>query len=201
MATPTQGRFDILGKTEKGREEIATRKHNLSGTLRRFLVLIDGKHSKTDLLDQFSSLGLNENTLMELIEQDFVTTLGRAPGEPDEPNEVTPLKPAQRPVVGAATEGPSKIRSEPEAAEALPVTQNASATAEQFHELYNFFTQTVKSTMGLRGLAFQLKVEKASCIDDFRALRTPYVEAVQKSKGIEMARSLGLRLDELLSKT
>jgi hypothetical protein len=41
-------------------------------------------------------------------------------------------------------------------------------------------------------------VEKAASIDDFRALRLPYLQAVYKAKGSEMALSLRDRLDHLL---
>ena len=56
--------------------------------------------------------------------------------------------------------------------------------------LYDFYNQTIKSTIGLRGIGLQLKVEKAAGIADFRALRLPYLQAVLKAKGREMALSL-----------
>jgi NaMN:DMB phosphoribosyltransferase len=68
----------------------------------------------------------------------------------------------------------------------------------QFEAIYHFYTETIKSTIGLRGYGLQLKVEKAASIDDFRALRQAYLEAVLKAKGNEMARSLRSRLDQLL---
>ncbi|MGZ5780621.1 MAG: hypothetical protein ACXWIN_06665, partial [Burkholderiaceae bacterium] len=62
----------------------------------------------------------------------------------------------------------------------------------------NFFDGTVKSTMGLRGIGFQLKVERACTLDDFYALRDEYFNAVSKAKGKEIAISLQARLDEYL---
>ena len=70
--------------------------------------------------------------------------------------------------------------------------------SEQFQMLYNFFNETIKSMLGLRGFTLQLKVERAKSIDDFKILRNPYLEAVLKSKGREIARSLRDRLDMLL---
>ncbi|AMP00909.1 hypothetical protein CAter10_3394 [Collimonas arenae] len=52
--------------------------------------------------------------------------------------------------------------------------------------------------IGLRGYGLQLKVERASSVQDFRELRQAYLEAVLKSKGEEIARSLRGRLDQLL---
>jgi len=50
----------------------------------------------------------------------------------------------------------------------------------------------------LRGFGLQLKVKKCSGIDDFRALRAPYVESVFRAQSEEMARNLRVRLDQLL---
>ena len=69
----------------------------------------------------------------------------------------------------------------------------------QFQALYNFFNETIRSAIGLRGYGMQLKVERAGTIDDFRALRQPYLDAVLKAKGPELEHSLRNRLDQLLS--
>ena len=72
------------------------------------------------------------------------------------------------------------------------------STAERHVALNEFYTQTIKSTLGLRGMMLQLKVERCAGIDDFRQLRDVYLEAVLKAKGREMALSLSGRLDQLL---
>nr|WP_315259633.1 hypothetical protein [uncultured Duganella sp.] len=64
--------------------------------------------------------------------------------------------------------------------------------------VYDFYTKTIKSTIGLRGFTLQLKVEKAATLDDLRQLRNPYVEAVQKAKGRDKAALLAEQLDQLL---
>jgi hypothetical protein len=83
----------------------------------------------------------------------------------------------------------------PEQADAQPA---AADSPERFRALYDFYNQTIKSTIGLRGIALQLKVEKAAGIDDFRALRLQYLQAVLKARGREMAVSLRDRLDQQL---
>jgi len=40
----------FFDKSEKGKEELATRKHQLPSKLRPLLVMIDGKHAASDLL-------------------------------------------------------------------------------------------------------------------------------------------------------
>jgi hypothetical protein len=85
----------------------------------------------------------------------------------------------------------------PPAPQAAPAAEIVDGP-RQFQAIYQFYTETIKSTIGLRGYSLQLKVEKAGSIDDFRALRDPYLEAVLKAKGNEVARSLRARLDQLL---
>jgi hypothetical protein len=62
----------IYEKTEKGREEITTRKYQLPTKLRTLLVLIDGEKSSDKLLEAIAPLGLNEQSLNELLEQDYI---------------------------------------------------------------------------------------------------------------------------------
>lgn len=64
--------------------------------------------------------------------------------------------------------------------------------------VYDFYTKTIKRTIGLRGFTLQLKVEKAATLDDLRQLRDPYVEAVLKAKGRDKAALLAQQLDQLL---
>lgn len=64
--------------------------------------------------------------------------------------------------------------------------------------VYDFYTKTIKSNIGLRGFTLQLKVEKAATLDDLRQLRNPYVEAVHKAKGRDKAALLAQQLDQLL---
>lgn len=168
----------IFDKTDKGREEIATRKYHLASKLRSLLLLIDGKHSGGDLLKKFAGLGLNDQVLQELLENNYI-------------HDVTPSSITVT-TVATPTPADTTIQVPPLVEEILPDGQN------QFQSLYSFYSETIKSTIGLRGYPLQLKVERASSIADFRALRTPYLESVFKAKGAVMARSLRDRLDQLL---
>jgi len=177
----------IFDKTVKGQEEIATRKHGLPSRLRSLLVLVDGKTAVEDLVKKVAGLGLNEESIAELLEQEFIALHGDGmPAPPAPAAAVTPAAPipAAAPAASAA---------------AGPATAILPEGETQFQALYHFYTTTIKSTLGLRGFALQLKVERCGNIADFKALRQPYVDAVLKSKGAEMARSLGDRLDHLLS--
>jgi hypothetical protein len=72
------------------------------------------------------------------------------------------------------------------------------STSQQL-AVYDFYTRNIRSTMGLRGFTLQLRVEKATTLEELRQLRDPFVEAVQKAKGRDMAALLAQQLDELLS--
>ncbi|HZW14369.1 MAG TPA: hypothetical protein VFF81_14415 [Noviherbaspirillum sp.] len=164
----------IFDKTDKGREEIATRKFQLAPKMRTLLVMIDGKQSSDELLQKIGGLGFTPESINELMANGFI-------------HQVAAI---ETPVVSGPVPAPG-----PAPAAAAPT----QATANQFQALYHFYTETIKSTIGLRGYSLQLKVEKASSIDELRELREPYLEAVLKAKGKEMAQSVRGRLDELLN--
>jgi hypothetical protein len=171
----------IFDKTDKGRDEIATRQYHLAPRLRTLLLLVDGKHTAGELLAKIASLGVTEASIAELLDNGFICAAS----------------------VATVASIPSAAQVSPTSAP-QPVEQQAAATVlpegkSQFEAIYEFYTATIKSTIGLRGYALQLKVEKSASIDDFRQLRRPYLEAVLKARGEEMARSLRDRLDQLLN--
>ena len=174
----------VFDKTSKGQEEIATRKHGLPSRLRSLLVLVDGKTSVEALIKKVAGLGLSEDSIAELLEQEYIAPHeGGAPAlapVSKEPPPTTVIHPATAPAASSA--GPA----------ALPQGQT------QFEALYHFYTTAIKNTLGLRGFTMQMRVERCASIDDFRALRPSFFEAVQKSKGDETARSLDVRLGQLL---
>ena len=184
----------VLGKTEKGREEIAQRKFHLGGRLRTWLVLVDGKHSKQDLLDKFGGMGLCEDDIVELLNNEFIETIG---GKSEVPALLPDTETAQSTTMERAD--PDQAIELTERIEKLVHPDRARQDAGQFHAVYNFYTQTIKNTLGLRGFMLQLKVERASTLDDLRDLRGSYLDAVRNAKGDEMARSLRTRLNQLLA--
>ena len=216
----------VYDKTEKGREEIATRKYHVPPKLRTLLVMIDGRNPLDALMKNFAGLGLTEANVNELLNEQYITLVsGGEESKAETPTAARPPASARarmqaRARVAAArgasaqaaedADGPDVDQDDGSAmTQAAAAIEHAAAlppaplvvsmdSADRFRALYEFFNQTVKSTLGLRGLMLQLKVEKAANIDDFRALRRPYLEAVLKAKGREMALSLRDRLDKLL---
>ncbi len=224
----------IFDKTGKGRDEIATRANHLAPRLRTLLLLVDGKRDTVELMAKVAGLGLDEKSLVDLLEGGYVQVAGAAVR-----SEVAPLAQPSgtvpvattlssavvsepdasisvQPSLDAAVSNPSTtpavpLDSAPQAATA-PVAPGTTSRSDinaahqgilrdgetQYQALYNFFNETIRSVIGLRGFAMQLKVERASTIADFRLLRPAYLEAVLKAKGPEMERSLRDRLDQLL---
>jgi hypothetical protein len=177
----------IYDKTDKGREEISTRQYHLPSRLRSLLVLVDGKASVEALLKKIVGLGLDLANIEELEAQGFIVK--------------SSLKAPDIPVTTAVSHSPEEdtdlAQNTDEGAAELPAVAAMDDT-QRFQALYNFFNTTIKSTLGLRGFTLQLKVERAATIQDFHELRRPYIEAISKAKGREMAISLRDRLDQLL---
>lgn len=182
----------VFDKTEKGREEIATRKYHLSPRARSLLVMIDGKQNADDLLKKVAGLGLTEQCMADLLQEGFIR-------EAASPTAATPPEPAATlQDTDSSLETQAVSRSIALASSGTPADAVLPEGQTQFEAIYRFYNETIKSTIGLRGYALQLKVEKASSIEDFRQLKKPYLEAVVKAQGQEMARSLRDRLDKLL---
>ena len=173
----------IFDKTAKGRAEISTRQFQLPAKIRTLLVMIDGKRPLAELFKQTQGLGLSQENIDYLLDEGFIAEVAEASNIPE---------PVATPVVPSL---PS-LSSAPSASTAPPVQQMDDV--KRLQALHNFFNSTIKSTLGLRGFALQLKTERAATLQEFADLRRPYVEAVNKAKGREMAISLRDRLDQLL---
>ncbi|MDL2357078.1 MAG: hypothetical protein QFF03_17630 [Pseudomonadota bacterium] len=206
----------IYDKTDKGREEIAIRKHQLAPRLRTLLVMLDGRHPLGTLLRDFAVLGLSEEHIDDLLRQQYIVLVGGGvTADAPAPELATPRPPASararaqmRMRAQATREG--ETSGQPDQDDAPSAPQAAAPTgddptpandAERYRELYAFYNQTIKSSIGLRGIVLQLKVEKAAGVDDLRALRLPFLQAVLKAKGNVVALSLRERLDHLLGGT
>ena len=170
----------VFDKTEKGREEIATRRYQLPSRIRSILLLVDGKTTGEALLAKFATIGVTGEVLEELLAGEFIASHQGAVAETE----------AGAPPVSSPGLAPP---AQPVATDLLQPGQT------QYAAIYQFFSEAIKSNLGLRGYALQLKVEKCGSIDDFRELRTPFLEAVLKSRDTETALGLRDRIDSLLN--
>lgn len=189
----------IFDKTDLGRTEIATRGQTVAPRLRTLLLLVDGKTGNEELLRKVAGLGLGREHLEELQQAGLIQASAVNSGAG---NTAATASPAP---VSAPVSAPAPVSAAPKSATPAP-SPSAPLSAEQilppgqtqFEAIYHFYNDTIKSMIGLRGYGLQLKVERASSVQDFRDLRQPYLEAVLKAKGEEIARSLRGRLDQLL---
>jgi hypothetical protein len=222
----------IYDKTDKGRDEIATRKYHVPAKLRSVLLMIDGHRPLEVLMKNFGPLGLSVDMVSELLKEEyiFLADAGTA-GAVTEQDAAKGHGPSARARTVARREASGRSASHEDIVHAAASDQAAPAlraentaaisaaaptpaassqslkraavedemtTAQRHVAVHEFYTQTIKSTLGLRGMMLQLKVEKCAGLEDFRQLRDTYVDAVLKSKGREMALSLSVRLDQLL---
>lgn len=211
----------IYDKSDKGREEIATRKYHIPAKQRQLLLMIDGHRSLEVLMKSFGQLGLTPDNVAELLADEFIVLVDD--GEPEPVAETVQehrtgmtarARMAARRDASARAHhdlleqlelsvpdgaGPATIAAAENSHAALvQAAADGSREAERQVALHEFYSQTIKSTLGLRGMMLQMKVDKCVGIDDFRELRDVYLEAVMKAKGREMALSLSGRLDQLL---
>ncbi len=164
-------------KTEKGREEISHRTFHLSAKLRPLLVIVDGKHTSEELLKNVQGLGLTQSHLDSLLSEGFIT------GRVVPPHSSTPINNTEK--VGISPER-------------IILTEAVIANPTNMMEIKAFFNEAIKSNLGLRGFGLQLRVEKAESRTDLIELRLSFLDAVEKSKGTELANKLALKIDQLM---
>jgi hypothetical protein len=167
---------DVLDKSDKGQEEIRTRKHKLTGKARMLLLLIDGRHPAFVVREQGAKMGLPDDTLDLLFNQGYLEVLRSAGG-------------------AAATTSTTTRELRP-ASDAAAEDRFAHYTAAR-----RLMTESVFSTLGLKGFMFTLKIEKTGNLDDLRALIPDYQRLMAKSLGDEGAALFVGRLDDLMSGT
>jgi hypothetical protein len=156
-----------LVKTEAGQREIRDRAVDLARSARTVLVLADGTRDREQLLAMVKGSTLQD--IDALLKAGLVAEGGGTAAEADKP------KPAKS-AAAAAT---------------------APATALGFKELYDCLTEMIREQMGvLKAFKYTLDVEKASTVDDLRAVAQRFIDDVQKQKGDSAAnmvrRALGM---------
>ena len=121
----------IFDKTDKGRDEIATRVNHLPARLRTLLLLVDGKRDTAELMVKVAGLGLDEKSLVELLDGDFIQIAGGAP-----PIQAAPVPqestaaPVPQPVAATAPFAAIEVTAKPAS---IPAAPSAPATASHIH--------------------------------------------------------------------
>ena len=187
----------IYDKTDKGREEIATRKYHVAAKLRTLLVMIDGRQPLASLMRNLGPLGLSEEHVDLLLGEEYIVLVGG--GAAESATEPAP-QPAARAPVSARARMLARNAARQERMQGIEHDEQPDVADEaiRFRAVYAFYNETITPTLGLRGMPLQLKVEKAAAIGDLRALRLPFLQAAIKARGRDAALELRGRLDDLL---
>jgi hypothetical protein len=160
---------DVLVKTDKGIEEVKTRKYRLPARSRILLFMIDGRHAIGEILDQTAKLGLPATALKELLDGDFVTNVSASTIR------------AATPVAGAGGSAASY-----------------ASDGERYIRAQKFMNDTVVDALGIKAFFFTLKLERCANIADLQALVDDYTKALEKGMGGDMAQLAIRRVRDLL---
>lgn len=158
-----------LLKTDAGHQEIRARVMSLSRPARTLLVLADGARDAEQLLAMVK--GSSAADVQSLLGAGLV-------------------------VEAARKKAASAAVSEPAAAPAADA-EASTATALGYQELYDCLNALCKEQLGLmRGFKFSLEIEKASGLEELRAVASRFVADVQRINGDSAAhmvrRALGM---------
>lgn len=178
----------IYAKTKKGMDEIILRKPSIDLALNSVLVLVDGRRNAADINALILKAKAPADSLQMLLHGGFI--------EP----RVVPVA-ASRSASGASA-GPS-TRQAPLTAQSPAETRSAAqdAATTMFLEAYTHLVGVTKKRLGLRGLPFQFKLERAKTIEDLRSLILPMSEAVAKAQGLTAANEFVVETKQMMSDT
>lgn len=198
-------------KTEKGREEIATRKHQLPTRLRSLLVLVDGKQTDEVLLQKIEALGLNYSSLEKLREDGFIerlvatnanltnTTVNETAqidknetGMTDSTlGQMGDLEESQ--TIFEPSENDDGWTSD---LDAIMAQHDDEDRESRVSMMKRYLTDIIKTQLGIRGFFLHRKLQKIETLQALHAFRQDYVAALLHSKGKDIAIKLRDQFDQ-----
>ncbi len=205
-------------KTEKGREEIATRKYQLPTRLRSLLVLVDGRQTDEDLVQKMGALGLNESSLQKLQIEGYISKLAvdvGASGQADSPDvevkqEIQEQKNNEIAMIDSTIgqmgdlEESQTIFEASETDDGWNANLDAILAAEDDDEdresrvdmMKRYLADLIKENLGIKGFFLQRRLLKAKSLEDIHAFRQDYVSAILYAKGKDRAIELRDQFDQ-----
>lgn len=192
----------IYDKTDKGREEIATRKWQLPSRMRSLLVLIDGKKSDAEIVQKIGGLGLNLQSLQELQDKEFIQRVSVDAIITPEPDDLDLTQEAANVTLDSNTLGSidaleeSQTIFEPSAdhEDAWNVDLDRLLDDDEEEEkesrvdmMKRYLGDNIKQNLGLKGFFLQRKLQKMQTLDELHVFRQAYVSAILHSKGKDKA--------------
>jgi hypothetical protein len=162
-------------KTQKGMDEMLARKPSIDSGIGSVLLFVDGAHSEADLMALLLKNKLPSDSLELLEHAGFIERRVLAPHKP------APIQ------------------------QSYLTQQQSQRTAQQeevttaFLNTYKYMVGQTKTRLGLRGLSFQFKLERAQNMDDLRTLMSPLADAVAKAQGLSVANEFVHECEEQMS--
>lgn len=199
----------IYDKTDKGREEIATRKWQLPSRMRSLLVLIDGKKSDADIVQKIGGLGLTLQSLEELQENEFIQRVSvdamPAPDDLDLTQEAANVTLESNTLgsIDALEESQTIFEPSPDQDDAWNVDLDRLLDDEDEEEkesrvdmMKRYLSENIKENLGIKGFFLQRKLQKTRTLDELHVFRQAYVSAILHSKGKDKAIELRDEFDQ-----
>ncbi|MBI3713651.1 MAG: hypothetical protein HY253_11925, partial [Burkholderiales bacterium] len=193
----------IYDKTDKGREEIATRKWQLPSRMRSLLVLIDGKKSDAEIVQKIGGLGLNLQSLQELQDKEFIQRVSveaiPAPDDLDLTQETANVTLDSNTLgsIDALEESQTIFEPSPDQDDAWNVDLDRLLDDEEEEEkesrvdmMKRYLGENIKENLGIKGFFLQRKLQKMRSLDELHVFRQAYVSAILHSKGKDKAIAL-----------
>lgn len=207
--------ISIYDKTDKGREEIATRKWHLPSRMRSLLVLIDGKKTDADIVQKIGGLGLNSQSLQELLDDGFIQRvsvesdqvdtildqqsddldLTKNPSSADLQtntlDSIDALEESQTIFDASEDDNPAWNQD----LDALLAKFDEDKTESRVQMMKRYLAESIKEYLGLKGFFLQRKLQKAQNLYDIHTFRQAYVSAILHAKGKDLAIELRDQFD------
>lgn len=204
-------------KTDKGRDEIATRRFQLPTRLRSLLVLVDGKQTDDELIQKIAALGLNELSLSKLEIEGYIKKINSTEvpenieGNPSNSVDTTPIQEKNETAMIDSTIGrmgdleeSQTIFEAPDGDDVWNANLDAILTADDEDEdresrvdmMKRYLAELIKENLGIKGFFLQRKLLKATRLEDIHAFRQDYVSAILHAKGKDIAIDLRDQFDQ-----
>ena len=204
-------------KTDKGRDEIATRRFQLPTRLRSLLVLVDGKQTDDELIQKMAALGLNELSLSKLEIEGYIKKINstevpeNTEGSPSNSVDSAPIQENNETAMIDSTIGQmgdleesQTIFEAPDGDDVWNANLDAILTADDEDEdresrvdmMKRYLAELIKENLGIKGFFLQRKLLKATRLEDIHAFRQDYVSAILHAKGKDIAINLRDQFDQ-----
>lgn len=199
----------IYDKTDKGREEIATRKWQLPSRMRSLLVLIDGKKSDAEIVRSIGGLGLSLKNLEELQQLAFIQ---RVAVEADQIAQDLDLTKDEQNVnldsntlgnIDALEEAQTIFEPSPDEDDSWNADLDRMLSDDHDEQkktrvdmMKTYLGDNIKSHLGFKGFFMQRKLQKMQTLDDLHRFRQDYVSAILHAKGKDLAITLRDQFDQ-----